>query len=361
MNFHRPLMAWYQIHKRDLPWRKTANPYLIWISEIILQQTRVEQGLDYYNRFTARFPDIRSLAKAEEEEVMKAWQGLGYYSRARNLHHTAKILHGDYNSQFPASYEDMIKLKGIGDYSASAISSIVFNEVRPVIDGNVIRVVSRFAGIKEPVGTTDAKKKIREFLNKNIDKDDPGTFNQAVMELGALVCKPKSPGCKHCPVAGSCFANKEGLTDILPNKVKGKLQETRFLNYLFIFSIQDEEVYIWIRKRTSQDIWKNLYEFPLIETSTQCSPDELITTADWELIRGNHNFNIRRVIEVAPYKLTHRQLIVRFLVIRSDEFSSPDYLKIKFNDHHKYPVSRLIENFLKKVESGPGIFLNFPD
>lgn len=361
MDFTYSLIEWYLRHRRDLPWRRTDNPYLIWISEVILQQTRVEQGMAYYHRFTGRFPDIESLAIADEEEVMKMWQGLGYYTRARNLHQAAKTLWFEHHAKFPDTYREIIKLKGIGDYSASAISSIAFKKVHPVIDGNVIRVISRYNGIRDPVNSAVSKRKIRHFLDRKIDHDDPGTFNQAVMELGALVCKPKSPKCTACPLMKTCKGYKLGNPEEFPVKTGAKLQETRYFNYLVIFSFVDDVPFVWLNKRNEQDIWKNLYDFPLVETSFYGSPDEIRDSPAWKAIQGSCQFNFGQTVEPAPYKLSHRQLVTRFMLIRSDDFNHQDYVKVKFDDHHKYPVSRMIENFLKKVESRPGIFLKFPD
>jgi A/G-specific adenine glycosylase len=354
-------MQWYERYKRDLPWRHTNDPYRIWVSEIILQQTRVEQGLAYYHRFVDRFPDIETLARAEEEEVMKVWQGLGYYSRARNMHHSAKAICKDHQSVFPASYEEIRRLKGIGDYSASAISSIVFGEVHPVIDGNVMRVVARYAGITQPVNSVNGKAKIKDFLLQQIDPEHPGIFNQAVMELGALVCKPKQPLCDRCPLNKDCYALSHGLTDELPVTNKSKPLTVRFFNYLVIFSNKGDDFFIWIRKRTDDDIWKNLYDFPLIEVEAEIPRDELENSEAWKHIAGQHQFLIRQVIDNPKYLLTHRELRVKFFIIESEGYYHPGFIKIRFSDFHNYPVSRLIDNFFKKIASRPGIFSNFPD
>ncbi|MCU0371008.1 MAG: A/G-specific adenine glycosylase, partial [Bacteroidales bacterium] len=265
-DFSHLIICWYEANKRDLPWRHTTDPYRIWVSEIILQQTRVGQGLSYYQRFIDRYPDVGSLAMAEEEDVMKLWQGLGYYSRARNMHQAAQIIAGSNQAGFPASYAELKKIKGVGDYTASAVSSIAYGEPQPVVDGNVLRVMARYAGIREPVNTTTAKKKVREILAGMIDPLKPGIFNQAVMELGAVICKPRQPLCGQCPVIQDCYAFRNKLTAELPVIKKVKDLSLRYFNYLVILNRQGKYNYTWLKKRTGNDIWKNLYDFPLIET-----------------------------------------------------------------------------------------------
>jgi A/G-specific adenine glycosylase len=236
MDFSNGIIQWYEMNKRDLPWRHTTDPYRIWVSEVILQQTRVEQGLAYYHRFVERFPDIEALSNAEEDEVLKMWQGLGYYSRARNMHRSAKIIHHENQAKFPGSYEEIRRMHGVGDYSASAIASIVYGEPCPVVDGNVMRVISRYSGIKEPVNNPAGKKKVKDILAGLIDPAQPGDFNQAVMELGALVCKPKQPLCLECPLRKNCFAFKNKMTAELPFREVKKPSRIRFFHYLVIMS-----------------------------------------------------------------------------------------------------------------------------
>jgi A/G-specific adenine glycosylase len=361
MDFSPLLISWYQENKRDLPWRHTDNPYLIWVSEVILQQTRVEQGLAYYRRFVERFPDIETLARAEEQEVIKTWQGLGYYTRARNMHHAARTLYNENGAEFPRTYEDIKKLRGIGDYSASAISSIAFGAPHPVVDGNALRVVARYEGIIEPVNTTAGHRKIKNILLKYIDPDQAGVFNQAVMELGALVCKPKQPLCDRCPIMSDCFARLNQMTTELPRLSRAKPSKRRFFNYLVIFSREKEVDYIWLRKRTGDDIWKNMYDFPLVEAEEDLSMDALESTRQWQDIAGAHEMTISPVIETARHILSHRELSVKFFFVTSDDYYHTDYIKVALADIHKYPVSRLIENILKKVTIRPGIFFKFPD
>jgi len=232
MDFKRELIHWYSINKRDLPWRETKNPYYIWLSEIILQQTQVKQGLPYYEAFVKQYPSVFDLANASEEAVLKLWQGLGYYSRARNLHATAKHIAFNLNGKFPNNYKDLLTLKGVGDYTASAISSIAFNEVAAVVDGNVYRVLSRYFGIKTPINSTTGIKEFKSLASSLIDKKQPATFNQAIMEFGARQCKPKNPDCTTCPINRGCAALQKKLTDTLPVKLKKTKVSTKYFNFL---------------------------------------------------------------------------------------------------------------------------------
>jgi A/G-specific adenine glycosylase len=354
-------MQWYANNKRDLPWRRTRDPYHIWVSEIILQQTRVEQGLAYYHRFLERFPDVESLAIAEEEDVMKVWQGLGYYTRARNIHFSAKVIKKEHQSVFPVSYDEIRRLKGIGEYSASAISSIVYGTPHPVIDGNVLRLVSRYAGIIDPVNSTSGKKKIKAFLDIRIDHGQPGIFNQAAMEMGALVCKPKLPLCAECPLRDNCIAFREGTVSQLPVISKPTKISVRNFNYIVIFSGKKEDPQLWIRKRTATDIWKSLYDFPLLETKNEIFQDDLESLEDWNYIAGKHHLKITQSFSLPKYMLSHRELRVKFFITYSIDYIHKDFIKIPLFDFYNYPVPRLIENILKKITTSPGIFSQFPD
>jgi A/G-specific adenine glycosylase len=356
MRFSYLIIEWYKKYRRDLPWRHTSDPYKIWVSEVILQQTRVEQGLAYYERFTGRFPDVGALAKAEEEEVIKTWQGLGYYSRARHMHQAARMIVNDNRSEFPATYNDLLKLKGIGDYSASAISSIAFGEPNPVIDGNVMRVMARFSGIEEPVNTLSGKKIIKEILSRFIDRENPGDFNQAMMELGALVCKPRQPNCQQCPVSQECFAFRHQKTGVLPVLKKIKALKTRYFHYLFIINTKNGQKYTWIKKRTEDDIWKNLYDFPLIEAERELSEGELMKSDQMkQMIHDSPNSILSEGLRFR-HLLSHQELLVRFFILDVDNFYHKEYQKVKIIDIHNYPVPRLIEKYLKKIEIRPGIF-----
>jgi A/G-specific adenine glycosylase len=252
-------------------------------------------------------------------------------------------------------------MKGVGDYSASAISSIAFGESHPVVDGNVMRVVARFAGIMEPVNTLTGRKRVKQILSKYIDHEKPGIFNQAVMELGALVCKPKQPLCAQCPVMQHCHAYLNKVTDQLPLLTRASLPKVRYFNYLVILSMQEHENFIWLKKRTGNDIWKNLYDFPLIESEMELSLEDIIAGKQWKNITGQHKLSFEPVMETARHLLTHRELRVNFIFIESKGYHHPEYIKVNVNDIHKYPVPRLIENYLKKIAGRPGIFIKFPD
>jgi A/G-specific adenine glycosylase len=361
MDFTYLIMQWYGKNMRDLPWRRTTDPYSIWVSEVILQQTRVGQGLSYYQRFLERFPDIETLAMAEEEDVMKVWQGLGYYTRARNMHHSARVIVRDNHARFPASYDELRKMKGVGDYSASAISSIANGEKQPVVDGNVLRVIARYLGIEEPVNTTVVRKKVKEFLFKHISPDEPGNFNQAMMELGALVCRPKQPICINCPVRESCFALAANRTDDLPVVNRAKPLRTRHFHYLVITSGKGNEKFTWLHKRTGNDIWKNLYDFPLIEAERELGPDEIMEREEFRMIFKDVSYTVEPAISKARHILSHQELkviIVQVLAdlgdilvqVLTDLGESKTYIKVPISEVHKYPVPRLIENYLKKIE-----------
>ncbi len=264
MSLENQLLKWYLINKRDLPWRKNKDPYSVWISEIILQQTRVSQGTQYYNNFMKRFPNIEELSISKESEVLKLWQGLGYYNRAINLHKTSKEIFNNLKGIFPSRYEDLIKLKGIGDYTASAISSICFDEYNPVVDGNVLRFLSRYFGIKDPIDSKKTQSKVKEIGKKLIDKtDNPGDFNQAMMEFGALICTP-FPDCNTCPLGSKCVALDKNEVEKLPVKLKKKKIKERFLNYIVLIDKKNNTI---VEKRVEKNIWFKLNQFPLIETN----------------------------------------------------------------------------------------------
>ena len=362
MVFKEALIKWYEENKRALPWRDTNDPYRIWVSEIILQQTRVDQGLSYYFNFLEEFPDITALANASLDKVLRVWQGLGYYSRARHIHEAARDICDNHRSLFPFSYSELVKLKGIGDYSASAIASIAFNEPCPVIDGNVMRVIARYAGIDQPVNAVSTRKRMKEILGGLIDKKQPGTFNQAIMELGALVCLPRNPRCGECPLAGNCYAHKNSMTVSLPVKQKARPKMVHFYHYFIFLQKKDGEWFTWLNKRTNNGIWKNLYDFPLIETSVEISQNDILQSVGFQtLIRDSVLIHPPRLVETVRHILTHRDLRVSFRVVETDDLHAPGYLKIAFNDWHNYPVPRLIENILKKLMNEPGIFSKFPD
>lgn len=257
------LERWYEHHKRDLPWRHTRDPYRIWLSEIILQQTRVAQGKPYYERFVSAYPTVNHMAQADEREVLRLWQGLGYYSRARNLHHTARYVTEKLAGKFPETYRDLLKMKGIGDYTAAAIASFAFGERVPVVDGNVYRVLARVFGVQEDITTTGAKKTFSTLATRLIQTaTDPATYNQAIMEFGAIQCTPVAPDCLLCPLQQSCVAYQTGRQHLLPVKAKKAPVRERYIHYLVFRNGQK----LAMRERTDRDIWQNLHDFYLIET-----------------------------------------------------------------------------------------------
>jgi A/G-specific adenine glycosylase len=348
MKFSEAIIQWYLQARRPLPWRETTDPYLIWLSEIMLQQTRVDQGLGYYHRFASRFPDVFALAKASEQEVLKLWQGLGYYSRARNLLHTARTVAKEHAGVFPADYVALAALKGIGPYTAAAILSIAFHQPYPVVDANVLRVMARYLAIRSSVNEAAAKKNIASVLHHLIDHASPGDFNQAMMELGALVCKPQNPDCGNCPLSNSCKAYKQGKANHFPVKAEKAKTKKRFLNYLVMTEKIGSRRYIYINKRRGDDIWKNLYDFPLIETTHPHSLKELQKSEDWKNIVGKAKHKVSAFGDEIQYKLTHRELRVRFVEIEVLEKlpSGANFTRTAWTQLDKYPFPRLIENYL---------------
>ncbi len=339
MDFSKLLIHWYLQNKRDLPWRKTVNPYYIWLSEIILQQTRVNQGLAYYEKFVETFPTINDLANASEEKVLKLWQGLGYYSRARNLHFSAQYIINELNGKFPNTYKDLLKLKGVGDYTASAIASICFNEPCAVVDGNVFRVLARYFGINIPINSTEGIKTFKKLAIELLDVKNPATFNQAIMEFGAIQCKPKNPECTICPLQNSCKAFADKTIEILPFKDKKVSIKNRFFNYLVVISPNNE---IILNKRKGKGIWKNLYEFPLIETGQEINVLELVEMDEFHQIITEKSdislFNKKAI----THKLTHQHLSVKFWIINTEKKIENS---ISIENFKKYPVPILIQNF----------------
>ncbi|MFW5705823.1 MAG: A/G-specific adenine glycosylase [Bacteroidota bacterium] len=341
------LLDWYHRNRRELPWRNTGDPYKIWLSEVMLQQTRVEQGLGYYLRFLEAFPDVHALAAAPQDEVLKLWQGLGYYSRAHNLHETAKRISRDYNGKFPGDYSGLISLKGIGPYSAAAIASIAFNQAVPVIDGNVMRVISRWFAIEEPVNSGPGKKAVQHILEELIDRKHPGKFNQALMEFGALHCKPQNPDCGGCIFKAQCMAFQQKKVDVLPVKMKKKLQTTRFFCYLYIRQETASGYHTFLQKRSAQDIWKGLYEFPLIESKTGSDPDQIIQTTDWKNLFGKTGIHINKVYPQVKHHLTHQLIKAMFIEIEVDPAGQfPWLIRIPEHELGSYPVPRLIDRFI---------------
>jgi A/G-specific adenine glycosylase len=350
MNVSNILINWYTRHKRDLPWRATSIPYVIWVSEIILQQTRVAQGMDFYKRFLTRFPDVFSLAEANEQEVLKLWQGLGYYSRARNMHSTARTIVKEFGGVFPANYAGLLKLKGIGPYTASAIASICFGECTPVVDGNVMRVISRYYGIDIAVNTPEGQKAIYEACKLIIDKKQPGEFNQALMEFGALQCTPGKPQCISCPLLSGCEAYRKGRVEYLPVKIKSAKPRNRYFNYLVV--VQEKygnEKVLYLRKRTENDIWKGLYEFPLIEMEEACEPAGLYCSSEWNTVFLQEPLEILDYSENYKHQLSHQTIHARFFLVRVNILpqGNDSWEQVSFSQLIKFPIPRLIDRYLK--------------
>jgi len=343
--FNSRIHSWYSIYKRDLPWRNTHNPYLIWLSEIILQQTRIDQGLAYYNRFAAEFATISAMANASEDQILKLWQGLGYYSRARNLHFTAKYIQQNYNGVFPKDYHSILSLKGIGEYTAAAIASISFNSEYPAVDGNVYRVLSRYFGISEPIDTEKGKKTFADLAKELIKGTNPGMHNQALMEFGALQCTPKKPDCVQCPLYEKCYAFLNHKISELPFKQNKTKQRDRYFNYI-VLSYKSQT---WLRKRVENDIWKNLYEFPLIETLDEIEIENLITQTEFQRIIPIAD---RAIIEnVSDWKihiLSHQRIHYRFIRMQlTDEIHlADDLIGVNKEDIFNFAVPKLLETYL---------------
>ncbi len=309
-------MQWYLQNKRDLPWRKTVDPYKIWLSEIMLQQTRVAQGTPYFLSFVSAFPTVFDLANADEEQVLKLWQGLGYYSRARNLHKTAQYVANELSGIFPDNYNDLLKLKGVGEYTAAAIASFSYNEAVPVVDGNVFRVLSRYFNIDTDIAAASAKKEFAALAFELMPKDNPALFNQAIMEFGALQCVPKSPNCGVCIFNTSCAALQKKKVDQLPVKSKKLKVRNRFFNYLVVSDDNENTI---IQKRTAKGIWHNLYEFPLIETDAPEDFDFIAANVQEEFFENNTVISIEDCNDKSIiHKLSHQHLHIKFWKIKVD-------------------------------------------
>jgi A/G-specific adenine glycosylase len=342
------LTEWYALNHRELPWRNIADPYRIWVSEIILQQTRVIQGLEYYNRFIRRFPDVRALAGAPEQEVLKYWQGLGYYSRARNLHAAAQTIVREYGGEFPQNYADVLRLKGIGEYTAAAIVSFAWNQPYPVVDGNVFRFLSRLFAVDEPVDTTQGKKYFTALAAELMDRSQAGAFNQAIMEFGALQCIPSSPDCGVCPFQNECMACADRSIARYPVKRNKTQTQDR---YLYYFHIHDAE-HLYIKQRSEKGIWQNLFEFPVIESETPLTFDALIQTTalrEWVPDEPASDFHIR--IEKRKHVLSHRVLYATFYECTLKQLPEPPegLLRIARTETENYPVHRLMQFYLERL------------
>lgn len=335
------LIGWYNENKRELPWRETRDPYRIWISEVILQQTRVAQGLNYYHRFMERFPDVRALAEAEADEVMKYWQGLGYYSRARNLHAAAKDVVARFGGRFPEDYRAVRSLKGIGEYTAAAICSFAWRQPYAVVDGNVYRVLARLFGIDLPIDSTEGKKYFAGLAQELLDREQPDLYNQAIMDFGAVQCVPKSPDCLFCPFRESCVAYAGGKIDALPVKAGKTVVKPRYFNYLHI-RCKGKTL---LSLRQGKDIWQGLYEYPLIETGEEMDFAELQQTGEYRrLLEGAEEIRVLGMLEMPKHVLSHRVIYARFYELEVSHFTAGmnAYLQVGEDGEEEYAVSRLI-------------------
>lgn len=321
MQFTDTLLSWYEANKRSLPWRGETDPYKIWVSEIILQQTRVQQGWDYYLRFIDHFPTVKSLAEAPEEQVLRIWQGLGYYSRARNMHFAAQQIMNEFNGCFPNHYKDILKLKGIGDYTAAAIGSIAFNLPYPAVDGNVLRIIARIFGITDDIAQPATKIAITEICKHLIDMDKPGIFNEAAMEFGAIHCTPNNPNCESCPFQATCFALTHNSVNILPVKSNHLIKKERYFHF-FIYLFNNQTI---IEKRTEKDIWRNLYQFPLIEREGKILPYR------------KPNLTLKEV-------LTHQVIYAAFYIIDNANTlpQNDSQLIVNISELNNYPMPKIM-------------------
>ena len=340
------LLNWFAQNRRDLPWRHQPSPYQVWISEVILQQTRVNQGLDYYLRFTERWPSVHDLAQATEEEVLKMWQGLGYYSRARNLHQCAKQVVEQYKGRFPADFEQLKKLKGVGNYTAAAIASIAFDLPCAVVDGNVYRVLARLFDIDTPININEGQNLFARLADELLNREQPGLHNQAMMEFGALHCTPKNPACLTCPLQAQCLAFERQTVMQRPVKLQKTKVSTRFLNYLVLKT--NGKTYL--HKRSGNDIWKNLYDFPCIESREPMTVDEVIHSEEFIQLVENKQFTITKTSPTFTHKLTHRTLIAQFIEIKLEQellqIETKDLFLTPESDLGNYPIPRLIDLYL---------------
>mgnify|MGYP002622089144 FL=1 len=345
MEFTSELIAWYDVNKRNLPWRNTRDPYKIWLSEIILQQTRVNQGMKYYHHFTEEYPKLKDLANASEEKVLKSWQGLGYYSRARNLHQAAKLVMKNFKGKFPYRYNSIITLPGVGEYTAAAIASFCFEEKHAVVDGNVFRFLSRHFGIDTAIDSSSAKKEFRSLAESLMGKCKPSIFNQAIMEFGALHCRSQNPSCADCPFSQSCYARQNDMVSVFPVKARKQLVRNRYFHYLVLTDAE----HVLLQKRTGKDIWQSLYEFPVIESSSTAFDD---VKKDLLKLTGFEYSHIKasklKSSSVYRHVLSHQYIHAVFhrVSMKGSIKSSSKADKVRMEKLKDYPVPKLIEKYL---------------
>lgn len=339
MSIAEILINWYSEHKRNLPWRTSIAPYNVWISEIILQQTRVDQGLPFYYRFLERFPNIKALSNANEDELLVVWQGLGYYSRARNMYFTAKHIVNNLNGKFPESSIELLKLKGIGHYTAAAIASVCFSENIAAIDGNVYRVITRLFDIDNPIDSKDGQSLIKKISSELIQNIDAGIYNQAIMDFGATQCTPKNPNCTKCPLIAKCLSYEQNTILQRPVKNKKNKQTDRFFTYIIIYNQQS----VLINKRNQKDIWKGLFEFPMIETNHNPQLDQIINNNPFNtIIKDIKNPKI----EIRPSKLhilSHQRLHANFILLKGDWQTTDQFTSVPIRELKNYAFPILLK------------------
>lgn len=341
------LLEWYQRYGRNLPWRMTRDPYRIWLSEVILQQTRVAQGTDYYLRFVERFPTVQALAEASQDEVLKLWQGLGYYSRARNLHAAAQDVMARFGGVFPTNYADVRSLKGVGDYTAAAICSLAYDAPHAVLDGNVFRVLSRLFGVDIPIDTSAGKRFFAELAQSQLDKESPAVYNQAIMDFGALQCLPAQPRCEVCPFAAQCLAYQHDKVALLPVKQGKTAVRERWFNYLHIVCGTET----LLSRREAKDIWQGLYEFPLVESDCALSLEELSQTAAYRaLFRETEAVVVTNTFVMPKHQLSHQTIHAVYYRMEVNRWTPAmeAYRRIPTDALGEYAVSRLTERYLLK-------------
>lgn len=340
------LIKWYNQNKRDLPWRNTKDPYKIWLSEIILQQTRVAQGLPYYMSFIKEFPTVYDLAKAPEQKVLKLWQGLGYYSRARNLHHAAKDIVKNYDGVFPQDYAQLKKLKGVGDYTAAAISSFCFNKPQAVVDGNVYRVLARLFAINTPINSNEGKKQFAQLAQELLNKKIPGIYNQAIMEFGALYCTPNNPNCENCIFNTICQSGNAKIASDYPIKIVSKKNSTRYFEY-FIINVKEN---FYTQKRIGNDIWKNLYQFPMLEYNEKVDNELVIERFKKEILKSpSSRFEIQKQTPYKKHLLSHQTIFARFSYIKVSKFPDSQYKPVSLKQLKKLPFPILLANEISNL------------
>jgi A/G-specific adenine glycosylase len=354
MQLGSEIIKWYKVNKRDLPWRNTRNPYHIWLSEIILQQTRVDQGLSYYHRFVEKYPTVKALASAKESEVLRLWQGLGYYTRARNLHKTARTIAENFKGRFPKEYEEIRSLAGVGEYTAAAIASFAYDLKYPVVDGNVFRVLSRYFGIKTPIDTSSGKKVFSKLAGKLMAEFPPAQFNQAIMEFGSRQCRPSNPDCLACPLNGSCFSFLNKKINSFPVKKNKTRVRNRFFHYLVIRYRNS----FYIRKRLEKDIWQGLHDFPLIETEKRTTEEEILNSPEWKKILSGKKAKLIHVSPNHKHLLSHQEIHARFYEISIEKRivlkEQKKWKLVNLNSVKKHALPRLIERYVEKLSQVPG-------